>query len=30
VADNRNLLLHYAQGLALPRPDDGLKGLLGE
>jgi argininosuccinate synthase len=30
VSDNRNLLLHYARGLALPTPDDALKGLLGD
>ncbi|MEW6432233.1 MAG: argininosuccinate synthase [Myxococcota bacterium] len=30
VGDNRALLLHYAQTLALKRGDDPLKGLLGE
>jgi argininosuccinate synthase len=30
VADNRTLLLHYAQGLALPPSDDTLRGLLGD
>ena len=30
VADNRALLLHYAQALSLPPGNDALKGLLEE